>query len=120
MLAALTAEQFDGYLARAELKSHTRNTITGTDQLRREIAEVRRSGVAFDNGEFDVELRCVALPVQDFSGQVVGALGISGPVWRLSADALQKRVRAVRVATGRLSSEFGFAGEPEPRIKAAV
>jgi DNA-binding IclR family transcriptional regulator len=120
MLAALPNEAFDRYLARAEFKAHTRNTITAADHLRREIAEVRRTGVAFDNGEFDIELRCVALPVRDFSGQVVGALGISGPVWRLSVDALQKRARTVRAAAGRLSFEFGFAGEPELRIKTAV
>ncbi|HEY9454427.1 MAG TPA: IclR family transcriptional regulator C-terminal domain-containing protein, partial [Bradyrhizobium sp.] len=69
---------------------------------------------------FDVELRCVALPVRDFTGQVIGALGISGPVWRLSIDALQKRARIVRAAADRLSSEFGFAGAPGPRIKAVV
>lgn len=120
MLAALTEEQFERWLTRAELKAHTRNTITSADHLRREIAEVRLSGIGFDNGEFDVELRCVALPVRDFTGQVIGALGISGPVWRLSVDALQKRARIVRAAADRLSSEFGFAGAPGPRIKAVV
>lgn len=120
MLAALTEEQFERWLTRAELRAHTPNTITSADHLRREIAEVRRSGIAFDNGEFDVELRCVALPVCDFTGQVIGALGISGPVWRLSVDALQHRARIVRAAADKLSSEFGFAGEPEPRIKAVI
>src|SRR6185437_6144865 len=120
MLAALTREQFDRYLARAELKSYTRNTITDSEPLRRELAEVRRTGMAFDNGEFDVELRCVAVPVRDFTGQVIGALGISGPVWRLAIDALQKRARMVRAAADRLSSEFGLAGSREPRIKAVV
>jgi DNA-binding IclR family transcriptional regulator len=53
----------------------------------------------------------VALPVRDFSGQVTGALGVSGPVWRLSIEALQKRARVVRAAAGRLSAEFGYAGD---------
>jgi DNA-binding IclR family transcriptional regulator len=67
--------------------------------------------LAIDDGEFDAELRCVALPVRDFSGQVVGAVGISGPVWRLSIEALQKRAGAVRSAADRLSTEFGYAGD---------
>lgn len=119
MLASLNDEQFSGWLDRADLKPHTQNTITETARLRREIVEVRRAGLAFDNGEFDIELRCVALPVRDFTGQVTGALGISGPVWRLSMETLQKRVRIVRAAADRLSDEFGFPGEPEPRVKAA-
>jgi DNA-binding IclR family transcriptional regulator len=120
MLAALAQEQFDRYLARAELKSYTRNTITGSEPLRREIAEVRRAGMAFDNGEFDIEVRCVAVPVRDFTGQVIGALGISGPVWRLSVETLQKRARFVRAAAERLSAAFGLAGATGPRIKALV
>lgn len=120
MLAALSDEQFERFLARAELKAYTPNSIATPDALRREVAEVRRAGMAIDNGEFDPELRCVALPVRDFSGAVIGAIGISGPVWRLSIEALRARTRAARAAADRLSGEFGFAGEGEPRVKAAV
>ena len=120
MLAALAPGQFERYLQRAELKANTPKSITTTEHLAREIAEVRRAGLAFDDGEFDAEVRCVALPVRDFSGRVIGAIGISGPVWRLSIEALQKRARIVRAAADRLSAEFGYAGESEPRVKAAV
>jgi DNA-binding IclR family transcriptional regulator len=118
MLAALAGDQFERYLARAELKAPPAKSITAPEQLRREIAEVRRAGVAFDDGEFDAELRCVALPVRDFSGQITGAIGISGPVWRLSIEALQKRARMVAIAADRLSGEFGYTGDSAP-IRAA-
>ena len=111
MLATLPVDQFEQYLARADLKAFTPKSITAAEPLRREIAEVRRTGLAIDDGEFDAEVRCAAVPVRDFSGQVIGAVGISGPVWRLSIEALQKRTRAVRAAADRLSAEFGFAGE---------
>jgi len=120
MLAALQPDQFERFLLRADLKAQSANTITTADRLRREIVEVRRAGMAIDDGEFDSELRCVALPVRDFSGQVIGAIGISGPVWRLSIEALQKRTRAVRAAAEALSADFGYAGEAEPRVKAVV
>jgi IclR family transcriptional regulator, KDG regulon repressor len=111
MLAALPPDQFEQFMARTELKALTPKTITSAELLRREIAEVRRVGLAIDDGEFDAELRCVALPVRDFSGQVIGAVGVSGPVWRLSIEALQKRARTVRIAADRLSAEFGYAGD---------
>jgi DNA-binding IclR family transcriptional regulator len=116
MLATLTPEHFEQFIARAELEAHTPKSITSAELLRREIAEVRRSGIAFDDGEFDSEVRCAALRVRDFSGQVIGAIGISGPIWRLSIEALQKRARQVRTAADRLSAEFGYSGD----IKAAV
>jgi len=118
MLAALGPGQFERYLQRGELKAHTPKSITSAERLAREIAEVRRAGLAFDDGEFDSELRCVALPVRDFSARVIGAIGISGPVWRLSIEALQKRARFVRTAADRLSAEFGYTGETAP-VKAA-
>ncbi len=118
MLASLTAEQLESYLERIELTALTPNTITSPERLRREIAEVRRTGIAVDDGEFDPEARCAALPVRDFTGQVIGAIGISAPVWRMSVDALHKAARVARAAADKLSGEFGYPGEGA-RVRAA-
>lgn len=118
MLAALPPDQLEQFLLRSDLRAYTPKSIVSAELLRHEIAEVRRAGLAIDDGEFDAELRCVALPVRDFSGKVIGAVGVSGPVWRLSIEALQKRARIVRAAADRLSTEFGFSGERSP-VRAA-
>jgi IclR family transcriptional regulator, KDG regulon repressor len=107
ILAALLPDQLDRYLDRVELKSLTAKTVTNPQRLRRELQEVRRTGIAFDDGEFDKEVRCAAMPVHDFSGQVIGAIGISGPVWRLSISALQGKTRIIGEAARRLSEAFG-------------
>ena len=107
ILAALLPDQLDRYLERVELKALTPKTVTNPQRLRREFQEVRRTGIAFDDGEFDKEVRCAAMPVHDFSGQVIGAIGISGPVWRLSISALQGKARIIAEAAKRLSEAFG-------------
>jgi IclR family transcriptional regulator, KDG regulon repressor len=107
ILAALRPEQLDRFLDRVELKAHTPKSIVERGQLTAQIEEIRASGIGFDDGEFDPEVRCVAVPVRDFTGHVVGAIGISGPIWRLSIQALQGRARAVEAAAERLSAEFG-------------
>ena len=107
ILAALRPDQLERFLERAELKSLTAKTVTEKQMLRREIEEVRRRNVAIDDGEFDAEVRCIAVPVRDFTGQVVGAIGISGPVWRLSIQTLQSRSRTLQAAADRLSRAFG-------------
>jgi IclR family transcriptional regulator, KDG regulon repressor len=109
MLAALRPDRLEQFLARSELKAFTPKSITDVDRLRREIAEVRRNGIAFDDGEFDPEVRCCAVPVKDFTGLVIGAIGISGPIWRLSIQVLQSHARTIRSAADRLSAEFGAA-----------
>ncbi|MCK6450028.1 MAG: IclR family transcriptional regulator [Alphaproteobacteria bacterium] len=110
ILAALRPEQLDRFLGRVELKAYTPNTIVERGPLKQQIEDIRRSGIGFDDGEFDPEVRCVAVPVRDFTGQVIGAIGISGPIWRLSIQALQGRARAVQAAADRLSAEFGAPG----------
>ncbi len=119
MLSALTGEQFERFLARADLKANTPKSIVRAGELRREIEKVRQAGLAIDDGEYDIELRCVAMPVRDFSAQIIGAIGLSGPVWRLSHETLQKYARSVRAAAARLSAEFGYTGDVEPRVSAA-
>jgi DNA-binding IclR family transcriptional regulator len=107
ILAALRPDQLQRFLARVELKPSTEKSITAAPALLREIEEIRHSGIAFDDGEFNLEVRCVAVPVRDFSGQIIGALGISGPVWRLSIQALQSRAKMLQSAADRLSADFG-------------
>jgi DNA-binding IclR family transcriptional regulator len=107
ILASLRPDQLKRFLERVEMKPATKKSISEVSVLLREIAEIKRTGIAFDDGEFNPEVRCIAVPVMDFTGQVIGALGISGPIWRLSNQALQTHARVVRLAANRLSAEFG-------------
>src|SRR5882724_10273567 len=114
ILASLRPDQLKRFLERVELKPSTRKSITDPSVLLREIAEVRRSAVAIDDGEYNPEVRCVAVPVYNFTGDVVGALGISGPIWRMSDQVLQSRAKLVQTAANRLSGEFGARGAAKP------
>jgi DNA-binding IclR family transcriptional regulator len=110
ILASLQPDQLDRFLKRVRLKPSTEKSIADVAVLLREIEEIRRTGIAFDDGEFNIEVRCVAVPVKDFTGKMVGAIGISGPIWRLPNQALQSRAKLVQAAATRLSTEFGAGG----------
>ena len=118
LLAALSPSQLERYLETCELRKFTAKTIVEKDALLREIEEVRHKGLAFDDGEFDPEARCVAVPVRDFTGRVAGAIGMSGPMWRLSLQALQEKSKYVREAAVGLSAELGF--HPEQELAASI
>ena len=107
ILASLRPDQLKRFLERVELKPSTKKSITEASTLLREITEIRRSAIAFDDGEFNPEVRCVAVPVYNFTGDVIGALGISGPIWRMTDQVLQSRAKLVQAAATRLSAEFG-------------
>jgi DNA-binding IclR family transcriptional regulator len=58
--------------------------------------------------------KSAAVPVYNFTGDVVGALGISGPIWRMTDQAIQARAKIVKAAANRLSAEFGASSISKP------
>lgn len=107
LLATLSPEQLESYFATGPLARYTPKTIVERDALLAELADVRRTSIAFDDGEYNAEARCVAVPVHDFLGRVAGAIGISGPMWRLSLQSLHEKSRTVLRIAGQLSEELG-------------
>lgn len=107
LLSALGEQQLERYLAEAIMHPLTPRTITDPELLRRSLLEVRRLGLAYDDGEFDAEIRCVAAVVRDFTDRAIGVIGISGPVWRLSLQSLHAAASQVRQAAAELSAELG-------------
>ena len=116
LLAALNDAQIRQFLGPEPLRKFTAKTIVERNALLREIEEVRRKGIAYDDGEFDAEIRCVAVAVHDFAGRVAGAVGISGPVWRLSLQSLQDKVQHVRAAAKLISVQLGFQDKKATRV----
>nr|WP_211239560.1 IclR family transcriptional regulator [Jiangella gansuensis] len=60
----------------------TPHTITGLDSLLAELAKIRQRGLAYDDCESNLDVRCVAAAVRDATGAVVAGLSISVPVHR--------------------------------------
>lgn len=116
LLSALNDAQIRQFLGREPLRKFTAKTIVERDALLREIEEVRRKGIAYDDGEFDADIRCVAVPVHDFAGRIAGAVGISGAVWRLSLQSLQGKAQQVREAARLISAQLGYSEKKTPRV----
>ena len=72
----------------AALERYTTRTITSFEALDAELATVRRDGYATAIAELEEGLVAVAAPVFDPAGTCVAALSISGPEFRMRADAL--------------------------------
>ena len=113
ILSGVSKEELDEFLRTHKLEQMTPHTIVDPDQLRREIELIRVRGIAYDDTEFHPELRCVAAPVRDFAGRIVGSLGVAGPIWRLSLQALEAKAETVRKAADALSRDLGYSEKAE-------
>ena len=76
LLAHASEEFIEEYTSR-DLQKRTENSITEKAALLRELKSIREKGYAADREEFGNGISCVAAPIFDHSGKVVGAIGCS-------------------------------------------
>lgn len=108
-LACMSSEELDAYYPTRELKAYTPNTITDKGALKTHLATVAEQGVAIDNEELDLGVRCVAAPIRDYTRRVIGAVSISGPSMRFSDERIQNElIPLVKRAGEEISMKLGF------------
>ena len=78
------------YATRTGLPGQTKNSIPQLPTLERELAKARQSGVARDNEELELGVRCMAAGIYDDQSQLVAGLSISAPADRLDEGWLPK------------------------------
>ncbi len=90
----------------------TPHTILGIDDLMVELARVAARGYAIDDQENEAGARCVGVAIRDGSGQVAGALSVSGPASRITHEmATVIGARLVEVVAG-IERQLGYADRP--------
>ncbi|MFG5408306.1 IclR family transcriptional regulator [Piscinibacter sakaiensis] len=109
---AMLAYQPDGYLDRHadELKRHTQATIASLPVLKEELARVVRTGYAVNRGEWRETVGGLAVTIFNGLNQVVAALGISGPLERLSIGKLNEFAPLVKKNAAEISKAMGYRG----------
>lgn len=112
-LAAEDPQRVRAYATRTGLAGNTRNSLTQLGALERELAHCRQTGVARDNEELEMGVRCMAAGIYDDQNRLVAGLSISAPTDRLE-DAWVPKLRAT--ATG-ISAALGC---PQPALPGAA
>lgn len=91
------------------LEKHSDRTITEVGSLLEHLKIVADRGWAVEDGEHVADVRSVAVPVRDYTRNVVGALAVSGPAYRIEPDRIEKELAPLVTQAGRdLSSRLGF------------
>ncbi|MBQ2456254.1 MAG: IclR family transcriptional regulator [Firmicutes bacterium] len=110
-LSQMDEKALDDYIEKSGLKAYTPNTITTKDAMLSEFAFLRENGFLYDNEECEPGVRCVAVPVRDFTGRIVAGISISGPAPRLTDDAVARHIGAFKDIASRASEALGYMGQ---------
>lgn len=109
---ALLAFQAPDYIDHygEEIRKHTNDTHVSIAALKQELADVMRIGYAINRGEWRQGIGGVAAPVFNGLDKIVAALGISGPLERLSTQKMAEAAPQVQRAARQLSAHMGYHG----------
>jgi len=105
-LAQDDAPRVRAYATRTGLAGQTRNSITELPALERELAKVQQHGVARDDEELELGVRCMAAGIYDDQNKLVAGLSISAPADRLE-DAWVERLKST---AAQISATLGQRG----------
>jgi IclR family transcriptional regulator, carbohydrate utilization repressor len=103
-LAADDPQRVRAYATRTGLPGHTKNSLTNVTNLERELSKARQYGIARDNEELELGVRCMAAGIYDDQDKLVAGLSISAPADRLD-DAWMGKLQATALD---ISRSLGF------------
>jgi len=116
LLAYLPEEERRKILEQKALPPLTENTITDKRELEKELAKVREQGFALDREENEKDVRCVAAPIRNYQGEVIAALSISSPIFRIDVNAQNNLKEALIETSKKISKRLGYNGKLLKRI----
>lgn len=106
VLMAALAERDVVRIVKRGLPRYTERTITDLEPLLEELARVRRRGYATSIGEYEQGLTSIAAPVHDGRGQVIAAVDVWGPAFRLSPRRIPELAAQTREAAAAISTRL--------------
>jgi len=116
LLAYLSAEEREKILGEKVLPRLTENTITDKMELEQELDKVREQGFALDREENEKDVRCIAAPIRNYQGEVIAALSISSPIFRIDKNAQNNLKEAIIETSKKISMRLGYNSKLLKRI----
>lgn len=83
---------------------------SATALLARELELTRERGYSISDGDFDDNAKGIGAPVFDGPGQVVGAISIGGPSFRVGEEELTRYTPLIIRVAKAISNGLGYSG----------
>lgn len=116
LLAYLPPEEIQRVLS-GPLERLCRATITDPQELRADLAQIRRRGWASSFEETNVGVWGLAVPILNGHGGVVGAVGLAGPSARLPRARVAEHLGRLRAGAEEIARALGVQASLRSRTK---
>jgi IclR family acetate operon transcriptional repressor len=107
-LAFLPEDEMRRRLPRT-LKALTPHTVTDKAKLFAELAQIRKTGLAYDHEDYIQGIFCIGAPVFDVNGDPVAGVGVTGLVSLFHPGKQAALEQAVLACAENISRDIGYA-----------
>jgi IclR family KDG regulon transcriptional repressor len=111
VMLAFQSEEAVKKILPPRLPSLTPNTIVLRSELLTQLEEVRKTGLGYDDEEYNEGIRCIGSPVFDVEGKIVAGLGVSGLVSTFRRNRQHSFEQLVLECARRVSKDVGYSGD---------
>lgn len=107
VLAQLPIERRNALLHDADWTPFTETTHTSRESLDVELDQIQERGWGVDNGEFEDFVNCIAAPITNSTGSIVGALSVTAIKMVSPLDALKTHLDDLLTTATDISRDLG-------------
>lgn len=107
LLAGLDEVALERLYPENQLEVRTPFSIGSVEALKVHLEKVRKQGYALDNEELEIGLRCVAMPIRDYTNRIVASIAITGTASRIQVATIDSYIEAGKAAAAQMSMELG-------------
>jgi IclR family pca regulon transcriptional regulator len=115
LLAEVSEDERERYLAEVTFSSFTRRTVTDPARLRAILGDVARQGYAIVDQELEEGLRAVAAPIRGAADVGTAAINVSAHASRVSMTAMRSEILPVLLhAAAQIEADLQAQGPAQP------
>ncbi|HHX60456.1 MAG TPA: IclR family transcriptional regulator [Epulopiscium sp.] len=108
ILSTMEDEEVEEIWAKSKIKELTEYTITDLDKMKKELEGIRKKGYSTDEQENELGVRCIAIPLLDYTKKAWGAISISGPVERMTDETFEQIIKVLIPIGSEIRNELGY------------
>ena len=106
-LAFMSDKEFEEYTQKVTFKPRTPNTVVNVKDLKKQLKQIRRDGVAFEDEEHELGIKTVSAPVRDWENNVAAAISVVGPSVRMTKEKMLEVAPIVKNYASKISRAMG-------------